>query len=121
MNLTRPGVSWTYPYEVHPIYQQNQTIYGTFFGARDPANETIEVQIADLHYSSFIGAVDVLNGSVIEASATGKEAVNTSIGPSAVVKPARGKGIISWIRDILRRAFGRTDPAVSSQTLPPEL
>lgn len=96
MNLARPGVSWTYPYEFHPIYQQNQTIYCTFFGARVLTNETIEVQIADLHYSSFIGAVDVQDGPVIKASAIGKGAVNTSIGPSAEVKPARERGIISY-------------------------
>jgi methanogen extracellular protein (TIGR04279 family) len=71
VNLSRPGVSWTYPYDVHPVYHQNQTISGTFFGARDLANGTIEPQTAELHYSSFMSAVNVLDGPVNLKDASG--------------------------------------------------
>lgn len=64
VNLARPAVSWTYPYDLHPVYHQNQTISGTFFGATDLANRTIELQAAKLHYSSFMSAVNVLDAPV---------------------------------------------------------
>jgi methanogen extracellular protein (TIGR04279 family) len=71
LTLARPAVSWTYPYAVHPIYQQNQTISGTFFGARDLADCTVKVLAAKLHFSSFMGAVNVLDGPVTIADTYG--------------------------------------------------
>ena len=71
VSLTRAGVNWTYPYAVHPIYHQNQTINATFFGARDLANGTIRVVVDSLHYSSFMSAVDVLDGPVNLTAASG--------------------------------------------------
>lgn len=62
VSLTRAGVNWTYPYSVHPVYHQNQTINATFFGVRDLANGTIQVVVDCLHYTSFMSAVDVLDG-----------------------------------------------------------
>ncbi len=66
VTLERPIVNWDYPYSVHPIYHQNQTIRGTFFGARDLTG-TVDVIMAQLHYSSFMGAVEVLAGPVTVA------------------------------------------------------
>ncbi len=63
VSLTRAGVNWTYPYAVHPVYHQDQTINATFFGARDLANGTIQIVVDSLHYSSFMSAVDVLDGT----------------------------------------------------------
>lgn len=71
VNLTRPAVRWTYPYSVHPIYHQNQTINATFFGGQDLANGTIRVVVDSLHYSSFMSAVDVLDDPVNLTAASG--------------------------------------------------
>jgi methanogen extracellular protein (TIGR04279 family) len=62
VSLSRASVNWTYPIASHPVYHESQMINATFFGSRDLANETIEVFVDDLAYSSFMRAVDVLDG-----------------------------------------------------------
>lgn len=97
VNLTRPAVRWTYPYSVHPIYHHNQTINATFFGAQDLANGTIKVFVDDLHYSSFMGAVDVLDSPAnltAASGAVGPYKLN-STGDASFAIPGMPSGIYS--------------------------
>ena len=97
VNLTRPAVRWTYPYSVHPIYHQNQTINATFFGGQDLANGTIRVVVDSLHYSSFMSAVDVLDGPVNLTGASGAVGPHklNATGDASFAIPGMPSGIYS--------------------------
>lgn len=63
VNLARIDACWTYPYSIHPVYIENQTIRGTFFGDPSQADGWIRIIPAILHYSSFMSAVGALDGT----------------------------------------------------------
>jgi methanogen extracellular protein (TIGR04279 family) len=64
VTLSRSALSWTYPYNRYPIYHQNQTVSGTFFGSKDLANGTIELRTAPISSTSFLASVDVLDDHI---------------------------------------------------------
>lgn len=53
VSIGSPEGNWTYPYDYYPVYTQNQTISGTFFGPGLPAGSELGVAAIRLKTSSF--------------------------------------------------------------------
>jgi len=118
VTLKRPNVSWTYPYGVHPVYGQNQMIRSTFFGARDLSG-TVNVTLAQLHYSSFMGVVGVLDGPVAIADVLytfGPFTLNAS-GDASFSLPGAPAGIYSlYVIDVNSSKVLTASPLLVTET-----
>jgi methanogen extracellular protein (TIGR04279 family) len=60
ISLNTPEGNWTYPYDYYPVYTQNQTISGTFFGSSRLAGTVVGVSVLRLNTSSFQEALKEL-------------------------------------------------------------
>jgi len=119
VTLNRPGVCWTYPYQTHPVYDQNRTGSATFFGGRDLADCTVEIWAERFNLSRFLSAVGLLDGP--ENSTCGPELLGAihlnATGDGSFAVPGMPPGIYAiYVADENSSALLSASPLLVAET-----